>query len=267
MAGGVAATGCGMKKRSKGLWALQAARAAAGLAFLAVFGLLAYHLYEYRQGDRIYEEARTAAVKTSEPAKEDAKDGVPERSIDFAALRELNPDCVAWIYGCGGAIDYPVVTSQDDTYYLTHTISGGENRAGCIFVDRYAEEPFAEFQTILYGHNMKNGSMFHALLNYQNKDYWEEYPAVTVYLDGETKEYGIFAAYYASYEDLPVYESVETPKQREEYLARLKTLSLYDTKLRPDADARLLTLITCEYSGEDYRMVVHGMEISALQQD
>lgn len=239
---------------------LQAVRVVVGLAGLALLGLLGYHLYEYWQGEQLYEDVRQAV--TAEEVQEETKEEAdPGRAINFDALRALNPDCVAWIYGCDGAIDYPVVLSQDDSYYLTHTVSGEANRAGSIFVDMYANAPFAEFQTILYGHNMKNGSMFHALLNYREREYWEEHPNVTVYLEGETKKYQIFAAYYDYYEELPVYDSMETQEEREAYIGHIKGLSLYDTAVEVSADARLLTLITCEYSGEDYRMVVHGKEM------
>lgn len=252
-----------MGKQDKSLFVLQAVRAVMVLAFLVLLVLMGYHLYEYRKGDRIYSQIREKAIsdKTEEATGEEeaAKDG---REIDFEALQDMNPDCVAWIYGCDGEIDYPVVLSKDDTYYLTHTISGEVNRAGSIFVDQYAKEPFREFQTILYGHNMKNGSMFHALMNYRNPEYWENHRTVTLYLEGEKKEYRIFAAYYSYYSELPIYDSMETQEERAAYLARIKELSRYDTAVEVSAEDQLLSLVTCEYSGEDYRMVVHAVEIT-----
>lgn len=250
--------------QDKGIRVLQAARAVTAIAFLVMVSLLGYHLYEYRQGDQIYdrirEEAggREEAGQTEDSASpEGGTDGTP---IDFDALRAINPDCIAWISGCDGGIDYPVVLSEDDTYYLSHTIDGEENKAGSIFVDQYAEEPFEQFQTILYGHNMKNGSMFHSLLNYREQAYWENHQTITVYLEGETKEYQIFAVYYRNNAALPVYDSVETWAQRQDYLDTALAMSLYDTEVEVNADDRLLTLITCEYSGEDYRMVVCAVE-------
>lgn len=257
------------KNQDKSILVLQAARIIMGLAFIVLLGLLGYHLYEYWQGDQIYSDIRQTAfpedmqdIAGSDDAAEPADE---EGIIDFEALRRINPDCVAWICGCDGGIDYPVVLSQDDTYYLTHTITGESNKAGSIFVDQYAEAPFGEFQTILYGHNMKNGSMFHALLGYRDREYWEDHKTITVYLEGETKEYRIFAAYYSYYEELPVYDSMETMKEREAYIDRIEALSLYDTAVEVTAADQILTLITCEYSGEDYRMVVHAAE--DLEQD
>lgn len=253
------------ENQDKSILVLQVARIIMGLAFIVLLGILGYHLYEYWQGDRIYSDIRQTTVPedTQDIAGADdvAESVGEERVIDFEALHRINPDCVAWIYGCDGDIDYPVVLSQDDTYYLTHTVTGESNKAGSIFVDQYAEAPFGEFQTILYGHNMKNGSMFHALLDYRDQEYWEDHKTITVYLEGETKEYRIFSAYYGYYEQLPVYDGMETTKEREAYIDRIEALSLYDTAVEVTADDQILTLITCEYSGEDYRMVVHAAEL------
>lgn len=250
------------KKQDMSLLILQAVRAVMALAFLVLLVLIGYHLYEYRKGDQIYNKiGETAAADKTEEATGGEAVAKDSREIDFEALRDVNPDCVAWIYGCDGEIDYPVVLSKDDTYYLTHTISGEVNRAGSIFIDQYAEEPFGEFQTILYGHNMKNGSMFHALMNYRNPEYRDDHQTVTVCLAEETKTYRIFAAYYGYYSDLPVYDVIETQEERKAYIARIKELSLYDTEVEVSAGDQLLTLVTCEYSGEDYRMVVQAVEI------
>lgn len=251
------------KKQDKSILVLQTARVIMALAFFVLLVLIGYHLYEYRKGDRIYSQIREKTI-TDKTETASVEETAVENGgeIDFEALRNLNSDCVAWIYGCDGEIDYPVVLSKDDAYYLTHTISGEVNKAGSIFVDQYAEEPFREFQTILYGHNMKNGSMFHALMNYRNPEYWENHRTVTIYLEGEKKEYRIFAAYYSYYSELPIYDNMETQEERAAYLARIKALSRYDTEVEVSAEDKLLTLVTCEYSGEDYRMVVHAVEIT-----
>ncbi len=245
----------------KGIRLLQLIRAAAAALFLVMVCVLGYHGCEYWQGERTYDRIREMAVKR-EAAKREGEDVPPADGvqIDFDALRRINPDCVAWLSGCDGSIDYPVALSYDDAYYLSHTIDGRENGAGSIFVDQYTQEPFEQFQTILYGHNRKDGSMFHSLLDYRKEAYWEEHQTITVYLEGEEREYQVFSAYYGSCETLPVYHSVKTREQRQEYLDTVLDASLYDTQVQVDADDVLLTLITCEYSGKDYRMVVHAVQ-------
>ncbi len=255
-----------MTAQEKSIGILQLARAAAAILFLAMIAMLGYHGYEYWQGKQIYESIRVEAYGGGDAVRAD--NGVPSEEeipadgaqIDFAALYAMNPDCVAWIRGCDGSIDYPVVLSGDDGYYLTHTIDGRENKAGSIFVDQYTEAPFEQFQTILYGHNRKDGSMFHSLLNYREEAYWENHQTITVYLEGETREYRIFSAYYQNYETLPVYQDVETQEQRQAYLDTAFAMSLYDTQVEVDTDDRLLILITCEYSGKGYRMVVCAVQ-------
>lgn len=251
------------KKQDKSIFVLQTARIIMALAFCMLLALIGYHLYEYRKGDRIYCQIREEMIGDKTGAASVEETDIEDRAeIDFEGLRSMNPDCIAWIYGCDGEIDYPVVHSKDDIYYLTHTISGEVNKAGSIFADQYEEEPFQEFQTILYGHNMKNGSMFHPLMNYRNPEYWENHRTIMIYLEGEKKEYRIFAAYYSCYSKLPIYDSMETQEERAAYLARIKGLSRYDTEVEVSAEDKLLTLVTCEYSGEDYRMVVHAVEIT-----
>ena len=107
---------------------------------------------------------------------------VPEQSIDFAALLKSNPDCVGWIYVPNTNINYPVVRSSDNIDYVKKTFNGTENIAGCIFSDCRIDSPFSQ-KTILYGHNMKNGTMFHDLFKIeQSPDNYE----VWIYLQGGT---------------------------------------------------------------------------------
>lgn len=260
-----------MNQKTKTILLLRAVRALVGLGFLALLGLLGYHLYEYQRADRIYSGIRQAVVwEAGQESGEAALDGLSQAGgpIDFEALKELGPDCVAWIWGCDGDIDYPVALSADDEWYLNHTVSGEASKAGSIFVDRYVSEPFSCFQTILYGHNMKNGSMFHALLNYKDREYWEAHQYFTVWLENGARTYRVFAVYYGDYQEPLSCEDAEPGngpdalREREAYLEGIKELSLYDTGVEADAGSELLTLVTCEYSGQDSRMVVYALEIN-----
>lgn len=100
---------------------------------------------------------------------------LPDLTIDFASLVEVNKDCIGWIYVPGTRINYPVVQSSDNIDYVSKTYSGQENIAGCIFSDCRIVSPFTQ-KTILYGHNMKNGTMFHDLFSIEKnsdlKDIW-----------------------------------------------------------------------------------------------
>lgn len=110
---------------------------------------------------------------------------LPDLAIDFTALVKTNKDCIGWIYIPSVDISYPVVQSADNDDYVKHTFNGTENLAGCIFSDCRITAPFVQ-KTILYGHNMKNGSMFHGLFSIEtnpieNKDIWVYLPTGAIY--------------------------------------------------------------------------------------
>ena len=89
---------------------------------------------------------------------------VPDYSVDLAALRTQNPDTVGWIILPDSKINYPIVKSKDNTEYLTTTFEGQTANSGAIFLDMYCASDFSNDNSIIYGHNMKNGSMFRALI-------------------------------------------------------------------------------------------------------
>lgn len=160
---------------------------------------------EYQKAEREYEqlqeyvkvEKNTRDPENTKPnVAEDDKEGEkPEETVtvDFAALQEINPDVVAWIR-IPGVLEYPVVRGGDNSYYLNHTVQKTYNIAGSIFLDYRNERDFSDSKNIIYGHNMKDGSMFHVLRNYQDIDFFQEHTDMEVYLpDGRSLNYQITA--------------------------------------------------------------------------
>lgn len=110
---------------------------------------------------------------------------LPDLAVDFPALQKINKDCIGWIYIPSQEISYPIVQSADNDDYVHHTFNGTENLSGCIFSDCRITAPFVQ-KTIIYGHNMKNGTMFHKLFNIEtdrtnNKDIWIYLPTGAIY--------------------------------------------------------------------------------------
>ena len=118
-----------------------------------------------------------ATEEVPEPETEEAPDilkslgiEIPEKDIDFAALQEENSDVYAWIYVPGTNVDYPVLQHpEDDTYYLEHNMDGSKGLPGCIYSESVNTKDFTDPNTVLYGHNMKNGSMFASLHNFEDQ--------------------------------------------------------------------------------------------------
>ncbi|MGN1147559.1 MAG: class B sortase, partial [Lachnospiraceae bacterium] len=122
---------------------------------------------------------------------------VPEKTIDFKALQEEeNADIYAWITVPGTKVDYPVLQHPEDpTYYLNYNIDGSKGYPGCIYTEFYNSKDWDDPNTVLYGHNMKNGTMFASLHYYEDPQFFEEYPYVYIYTEEKVLVYQIFAAY------------------------------------------------------------------------
>lgn len=105
--------------------------------------------------------------------------------VDFKALKKINPDIVAWIRIPDTSIDYPVVQGNDDSYYLTHTFKKTEHVAGAIFLDSDNNADFSDDKNIIYGHNMKDGSMFRGLRNFLGDKFLKEHHILYLYLPDE----------------------------------------------------------------------------------
>ena len=256
--------------------------------FLAVFLALAaavcagtgisHYIKEQRAGEeyeRLQEEMeRTEPEETpseEEPAVS-ASEQEPEREpveipVDFAALKEQNPDVYAWICVPGTEIDYPVLQSEEDnTYYLTHTIDGEKTIAGSIYTENYNSKDFDDPNTVIYGHNMKNGSMFRTLHNYEDKTFFDENREIRIYLPDAILTYRIFAAYVYDNRHILLNYDFEDPDVYQEYLDgifRIRDVGAHiDTSMEVTADDRIITLSTCNAGIETQRYLVQAVLIS-----
>ena len=160
---------------------------------------------EYQRADQEYEELREY-VKEAEKEEQDQKEGESEKqeeeesgeagsaeafTVDFAALQQINPDIVAWLR-IPGVLDYPVVQGTDNSYYLHHTFRKEYNIAGSIFLDARNTADFSDSKNIIYGHNMRNGSMFHVLRKFQDLDFYQANREIWLYMpDGSVQVYEI----------------------------------------------------------------------------
>lgn len=232
---------------------------------LALLGFSAWQLagifMEYKRGTDEYDSLREY-VKDQLPDMEFGEEEAPpettESRIDFAELKALNEDVIGWIEIPGTEINYPIVHGDDDAYYLNHTFNDNLNSAGAIFIETLNSPDFTDLHTIIYGHNMKNGSMFGSLTEYKSASYMVEHPLIFIDLeDGSSHAYRIFSCY----ETDPLSDSYTIGFQRDEmytnFLKKLKDRSEYDMDVDVTVDDSIITLSTCTKTGED-RFVVHA---------
>lgn len=202
-----------------------------------------------------------ADAASSEDEEGDSSDvAAPMTRIDLASLQELNSDAVGWIEIPDTAISYPLVHTTDNTYYLTHTFDKKSNRSGSIFIETSNATDFSDLHTIIYGHNMKNGSMFAGLKNYDTKSYAEAHPYIYVDLADGSHCYQIFSAHEADETDITYTIGYRANDTYASFLDSLKNASLYDTGVEVTQDDSVITLSTCTKNGEK-RFVVHAKKL------
>lgn len=206
------------------------------------------------------EETTTEAVEESTQSEENAGDSL----IDWEGMWEINEDVYAWITIPGTVIDYPILQhATDNTYYLNYNIDGSYGYPGCIYTENMNAKDFTDNNTVIYGHNMKNGSMFAGLHQYEEKGFFEEHPQVLIYTPEKEYEYTVFAAYI--YDDRHLLYSFDFANE-EVYASYLDTvLNMRDlsANIRDDIivtkDDNIITLVTCMSKQPDKRLLVQAV--------
>lgn len=191
-----------------------------------------------------------------------AQDNAPALLEKYAGLYEKNHDLAGWIAIAGIDIDHPVMQCGDDEYYLNHDFYGEESKYGCLYVRERADvENGTNF--IIYGHNMKDGSMFGNLDRYLEKSFFEENPLIFFDTLYEERVYEIVAVFRSQImkqtdEVFQYYEFYEadTEEAFADFYRNIKELSLYDTGVEAAFGDTFLTLSTCAYHVKDGRLVV-----------
>jgi sortase B len=179
---------------------------------------------------------------------------------DIGSLKAKNKDTVGYIEIKGTAIKYPVVQGKDNNYYENHTFSKKKNASGAIFMDSTNAADLSDFNLILYGHNMKDGSMFHELLQYRKTAFTREHRNIVLAGLYENKTYYVFSAYTCSQDTDVRGFQYNTADERQVFLNVIMKRSVISAgSANPTADDQIITLVTCrENSSKDY-FVVHGI--------
>lgn len=238
-------------------------------------------LGSYREGEDAYA-ALTQYVSPAEPASvvpnahetapvtagipeevSSCQDGLEETDdtvwplVDFEQLAQINPDIVGWILIEGTDISYPVVQGADNDYYLRHLFDGTYNSSGSIFLDAYCSPDFSDPHSIIYGHHMKNDSMFSGLMEYKDQQYYEAHP--TALLVTPTASYKIqFFSGYVTDNDANAWETEFTSMEFADWLLEISGRSAFSSEFFPGEDDRIVTLSTCSYEFDDAKFVLHG---------
>lgn len=211
---------------------------------------------------------------TAEPVEEQSEylsiDGleVPQRTIDFAGLQaNENAHIYAWIYIPNTNVDYPILQHPDDpNYYLEHDTKGNKVTAGSIFTQYYNSKDFNDNNTVIYGHNMKNGTMFKTLHYFEDNTFFDENPYVYIYTETGVRVYQIFAAYEYGDMHLLLNYNMSDKESFGQYLEGLTTLNGLKDNFNWDigvtSEDKIITLSTCIGNKPNNRYLVQAKLIA-----
>lgn len=234
--------------------------------FLAVLGgyrLWTQYQIEHAAQNR-YEGLAQQYTETSEkPASETTENTPQKAAVDFDALRTVNPDVIGWIQIPDTKIDYPIVHTSDNETYLHHDFEGKESVSGAIYLDCDSQPDFSGFHNIIYGHHMKNGTMFHDIIKFKDADFFTAHRQFTIYTPDAVKHLQTIA--------VTVVDGSEGQRRKTQF-TDTEALKTYLDTMTADCSFRDLpdgpletvySLITCSYEFEDARTILYAAEVSA----
>ena len=218
----------------------------------------------YRQGAEDYSAAQDMAglSQPENAAEQQEKDPVAEALLatDLPALQAVNEDVVGWIRIPDTVISYPLMQGEDNDLYLEHTWDLKVNSVGAIFMDCRNSRDLSDFNTIIYGHNMRNDSMFGELHKFKDPEFLAAHPYVYLADEAGCRRYEVFAAYEVSVSSAESYQvGFADDTARQAFLDACLALSSGDTDLVPTPEDQILTLSTCTGWGHASRWVIQAV--------
>lgn len=210
---------------------------------------------EYKKADNVYEKIRIEKeeLKNSYINNEDdtEKDGRGNIFID-------NEDYRGWLNVENTNIDYPVLQSYDNQYYLDKDINREYLMSGSIFMN-YLNDGFNDENTVLFGHHMRNKTMFAQLKKYKEKEFFYGDNDIVIEVENDkVLKYKVFSAYVTDAKDNYIKTNFDDKDQYKEFLEDIKNKSQYKSDIDVNENDKIITLSTCSYEFNDARMVVHG---------
>lgn len=187
----------------------------------------------------------------------------PQKDLDWDELCKVNADIYAWICIPGTEVDYPILQHPiDDSYYLNYNMSGTRGYPGCIYTERLNSKEFTDFNTVVYGHNMRNDSMFSTLHYFEDRDFFDSCPYVYIYTGDKVLVYEIFAAYTSDNAHILYNNDFSQDAGRQSYLESIFKSDNKDAYVRDvelSADSYIITLSTCIKGRAQNRYLVQAV--------
>lgn len=279
---GVALFLCAYKKKGQ-KFSTGRRRAATGVLLICIAMAVGSGFMLAREIGQYKESADTYAGLSEyvTPAETDGENGTVEApeetgassislpTVDFESLLAQGPDVKAWLELPGTVIQYPVAQGEDNSYYLKHLYDGTANKVGCLFIDYENAEDFSDNNTIIYGHNMRDGSMFSTLVEYKAQAYYDEHPEMYLVTPEGGYVVEVFSAFVASPEESGSETSPWALEWKDSgayttWLSAMQERSVIETGVSVTSSDKVLTLSTCTNGGAD-RFIVMGRLVAVTE--
>ena len=246
------------------------------ILLVGIFAFAAWNVLdiwlEYRAGERYYEDLEQY-ISTPESDAEpfwirknaQIEEALPEEpepilwpQVDFAALREVNPDVVGWIYIPNTNVNYPILQGKTNDQYIYRLMTGEYNSSGSIFMEAGIGWDFSEQNTPIYGHNMKNGTMFADITGYKSQEFYDAHPFAMLLTPEKNYYVRIFSGYVTDIWG-NAWDTAFSEERFGNWLESLGRKSYFSSAVVPTTEDRILTFSTCTYETDEARFVVHGV--------
>ena len=194
---------------------------------------------------------------------DDNTDTVDKYNVDFDSLKQKNSDTIAWLKVNGTSIEYPIVKTTNNDFYMTHSFDKSYNSAGWVFMDYKDKFDGTDNNMVIYGHNRRDGSMFGTLKNILTEE-WQNntdnfiIPLIT---ENEKSEYRVFSVYRIEKEDYYITTNFGTDNEFQKFIDKIKSRSVKDFEIDVTTNDNVLTLSTCADNNK-YRVVLHAKKIT-----
>ena len=267
-----------MKKKKRNIWKLVYVLLLV-LCMLCIGGMVLYLQKDHEQEAALEEQQEVLRQDyVSDTKDEDQEEAMQitenekaELPIDFQGLWEINPEIYAWIRIPDTNIDYPILqhADEDQSYYLTRDIYGENQQAGSIYTEYYNSKDFQDPNTVLYGHNMKNGSMFHNVRYFAEKEYFDEHEELYIYLPDKILKYQIITCY--EYDDRHLLGSFDFSDEEvyAQYLEEIMNPRSMYTMIREGVslttEDKLVTLSTCVANKPNNRRLLQAVLVEETE--
>lgn len=234
---------------------------------IVCLSIIGYKYYNYNKDDKLNSEIQDLQPVINEASdldnnssgendgQDQSKEGNYVNSANEEELKSINSDYKMWIQIENTNINYPVVQGSDNDYYLKHNFRKESNISGTVFVES-ANDIDNDKNIILYGHNMRNGTMFNNITNYKEESFFNEDNKINIIMNNTLYEYEVFSVYVKNVSEVNLAIGFANEDEFINYAYNEAEESIYKKDVDFSAEDNLITLVTCSYEFTDARTIV-----------